>query len=61
MTSSPSRHARIGVAGPHGVLAFNNTNTTGDGKGIDHLESSGILPAIVAATTACGIELSEEE
>jgi hypothetical protein len=51
----------IGVAGPNGVLAFNNTNTTGDGKGIDHLESSGILPAIAAAATSCGIELSEEE
>jgi hypothetical protein len=49
----------IGVAGPNGVLAFRNSNTTGDGKGIDHLEESGILPAIDAAVEACGIELGE--
>jgi hypothetical protein len=28
----------IGVAGPKGVLAQRNANTTGDGKGIDHIE-----------------------
>jgi hypothetical protein len=50
----------IGVAGPNGVLAHRNTNTTGDGKGIDHLEASAILPAVFAAAEACGIELSEE-
>jgi hypothetical protein len=50
----------IGVAGPNGVLAHRNANTTGDGKGIDQLERSGILPAIFAAAEACGIELSEE-
>ena len=49
----------IGVAGPNGVLAWNNTNSMGDGKGIDHLEESGILPAVFAAAEACGIELSE--
>jgi hypothetical protein len=49
----------IGVAGPNGVLAWNNTNSMGDGKGIDHLEESGIFPAIFAAAEACGIELSE--
>jgi hypothetical protein len=49
----------IGVAGPNGVLAFRNSNTTGDGKGIDQLEQSGILPAIDAALEACGIEISE--
>jgi hypothetical protein len=49
----------IGVAGPNGVLAQQNTNTTGDGNGIDHLEDSGILPAVFAAAEACGIELSE--
>jgi hypothetical protein len=31
----------------------------GDGKGIDHLEESGILPAIFAAAQACKIELSD--
>jgi hypothetical protein len=36
------------------------TCTTGDGKGIDHLEASAILPAVFAAAEACGIELSEE-
>jgi hypothetical protein len=49
----------IGVAGPNGVLAHRNENTTGDGKGVDHLEASGILPAVFAAADACGIELSE--
>ncbi len=43
----------IGVAGPNGVLAFRNTNTTGDGKGIDHLEDSGILAAFEVAEAAC--------
>jgi hypothetical protein len=50
----------IGVAGKNGVLAHRNTNTMGNGKGIDHLEESGILPAIVGAAEACGIQLSEE-
>jgi hypothetical protein len=49
----------IGVAGPNGVLAFNNSNTMGDGKGVDHLEASGILAAAEAAAQACGLELSE--
>ena len=49
----------VGVAGPNGVLAFRNALTTGDGKGVDHLESSGIFPAISAATISCGIELDE--
>jgi hypothetical protein len=51
----------IGVAGPNGVLAHRNTNTMDDGKGIDQLEQSGILPAIFAAAGACGIELSGPE
>jgi hypothetical protein len=51
----------IGVAGPNGVLAHRNTSTTGDGKGIDHLERSGILPAIFAAADECGITLSGPE
>jgi hypothetical protein len=50
----------IGVAGPNGVLAQRNANTTGDGKGIDHIEQPGILPATFAAVGACGIVLSEE-
>lgn len=49
----------IGVAGPNGVLAWNTTNSMGDGKGVDHLETSGILPAVFAAAQTCGIELSE--
>ena len=48
----------IGVAGPNGVLAPRNHNTTADGRGIDHLERSGILPATLAAVDACGIEIS---
>jgi len=43
----------IGVAGPNGVLARRNANSTGDGKGIDLLEHSGILPAFEAAEAAC--------
>lgn len=50
----------IGVAGPNGVLAHRNTNTTGDGKGIDHLEDSAIGLAADAALATCGIELGEE-
>ena len=51
----------IGVAGPNGVLAHNNSGSSmGDSKGVDHLEDSAILPAIFAAAEACGIELSEE-
>jgi len=47
----------IGVAGPNGVLAHlnENTNVLSDGKGIDHLEVSGIFPAFVGASLACGI------
>lgn len=45
----------IGVAGPNGVLAFRNTNTTSDGRGIDHLEATGIIAAADAAMAACGI------
>jgi hypothetical protein len=45
----------IGVAGPNGVLAFRNTNTTSDGRGIDHLEATGIIAAFDAAAAACGI------
>lgn len=49
----------FGVAGPNGVLAWHNVRTVADGKGIDHLEASGIVPAADAAAAACGIELSE--
>jgi hypothetical protein len=47
----------VGVAGPNGVLAHLNKNTKvlGDGNGIDHLEVSGIFPAFVGASIACGI------
>ena len=50
----------IGVAGPNGVLAHLNTNTKvlSDGKGVDHLEVSGIFPAFVEASIACGIPVS---
>ena len=51
----------IGVAGPNGVLAHNNPNDTvlGDGKGIDHIEDSGIGAAADAAAEACGITIPE--
>jgi hypothetical protein len=40
-----------------GVLAHNNPNASvlGDGKGIDHLEESGIFPALEAAAVTCGV------
>lgn len=44
----------IGVAGPNGVIAFHNDNDVmGDGKGIDHIEDSGIIAAFDAAAAAC--------
>ena len=63
-TYAPSGQPRffalgIGVAGPNGVLAHRNTNTTADGKGIDRFEESGILPAILAAAVACVVEVSQ--
>ena len=54
----------IGVAGGEnenasagGVLAHNTpiAAVLGDGKGIDHLEQSGIFPALEAAAVTCGI------
>ena len=55
----------IGVAGAQvqnetgnfGVLAWKNEQTTGDGRGVDHLESSGIVPAAEAAAAACGFSI----
>jgi hypothetical protein len=58
----------IGVAGGKkdnpggfGVLAWNNPNDSvlGNGKGIDHIEDGGIVPAVFAAAGACGIEVPE--
>jgi hypothetical protein len=51
----------LGVAGPNGVLAWRNVRAMADGKGIDHLEASGIVGAVDAAQEACGIEPSGEE
>jgi hypothetical protein len=54
----------IGVAGGEhggpGVLAHHNPNdgVLSNGKGIDHLEDSGIVPALFAAAEACGIDVS---
>ena len=52
----------IGVAGPNGVLAHLNPNTKvlSDGRGGDQLEVSGIFPAFVGASLACGIPLEGE-
>lgn len=49
----------IGVGGPRGVVAFRNAKTMGDGKGVDHLEGSGIPAAFLAAVEACGIEVTD--
>jgi hypothetical protein len=61
----------IGIAGAQnaekvpagGVLAHNNPNdpVLGDGKGIDHLEHSGIFLALEEAAGPCGIDVPEEE
>ena len=59
----------IGVAGGEnpnaaagGVLAHNNPNDAvlGDGKGIDHLDDSPILPALFAAAAGCGVSIPTE-
>ena len=45
-----------------GVLAHNNPNdrVLGNGKGIDHLDDSPILPALFAAAAGCGVEFPME-
>jgi len=44
----------VGVAGKNGVLAWNNpTPSLGDGKGIDHLEQSGIFEAFLQGSEEC--------
>ena len=44
----------IGVAGPNGVLAWNNhTAAMGDGKGLDHLEDTGIFAAFEHGEEEC--------
>jgi hypothetical protein len=42
------------------VLAHQNPNTRvlGNGKGIDHFEDGGILPAVFGSAGSCGIDLS---
>jgi hypothetical protein len=44
-------------ASASGVLAHNNPNTSvlSNGKGIDHFEESGIIPALEEAAATCGI------
>lgn len=44
----------IGVAGPNGVLGWNNDNDAmGDGKGVDHLEQTGIFDAFARGEAEC--------
>jgi hypothetical protein len=44
----------IGVAGRNGVLAWNNGGAAmGDGKGIDHLEQTGIFAAFEQGEEEC--------
>jgi hypothetical protein len=42
-----------------GVIAHNNPNTSvlGNGKGIDHLDDSPILPALFGAAEGCGVSI----
>jgi hypothetical protein len=60
-TSTNSQGARAAADG-FGVIAWNNKNLTvlGDGKGIDHLEATGIFPALMRAAEQCGIEIPED-
>ena len=62
----------IGVAGAKnesserpgtGVLAWRNKNYTvlGDGHGIDHIENSPILSAVLGSAGACGVPIGEEQ
>lgn len=55
-TTTTSNGARA-AAGEFGVLAWNNPNTRvlANGKGIDHLDDSGILAAFFDAAGACGV------
>ncbi len=58
--TSPSNGARA-AAGGFGVLAWNaNEVVLGDGKGIDHIEDGGIIPAVFGAAEECGVSLPEE-
>ena len=56
----------LGVAGGFhggpGVLAHNNPNdrVLSNGKGIDHLDDSPILPALFAAAAGCGVSIPTE-
>jgi hypothetical protein len=44
----------VGVAGPNFVLGWNNsTPAMGDGKGMDHLEATGILAVFAQAEEEC--------
>ena len=40
-----------------GVLAHNNPNLSvlSNGKGIDHFEETGVIPALIAAAETCGV------
>jgi hypothetical protein len=60
-TSTNSQGTRAAADG-FGVIAWNNRNLTvlGDGKGIDHLEASGIFPALMDAAAHCGIDIPED-
>jgi hypothetical protein len=53
---------KTGNGGP-GVLAHNNPNeiVLSNGTGIDHMEDSGIVPALFAAAGACNVDVSSLE
>jgi hypothetical protein len=57
LAGGENAHAAAG-----GVLAHNNPNVSvlSDGMGIDHLEDSGIFPALEEAAVTCGIPVEEE-
>ena len=48
----------IDVAGPNGVLAHRNPNVgvLADLRGIDHLEETGILEALLQAAAECEVQ-----
>lgn len=60
-TSTSSQGARAAADG-FGVIAWHNPNDTvlGNGTGIDHLDDSGIFPALMSAAEACGITIPSD-
>lgn len=55
-------NGKRGETGGYGVLAWNNKNyrVLSDGHGIDSLEHSPIVGAVIGSAIECGVEIPEE-